>query len=45
MIRVDPELLKSYGIEVGVLEVFKVLGDGLYAFRSMLKNIFEAFES
>ncbi len=31
MIRVDSELLKSYGIEVGVLEVFKVLGDGLYA--------------
>jgi hypothetical protein len=42
---VDPELLKSCGIEVGVLEVFKVLGDGLYAFRSMLKNIFEALES
>ena len=38
----DPELLKGYDVEVGVPEV---MGDGLYAFGSMLGNILEAPES
>jgi hypothetical protein len=38
----DPELLKSYDVEVGVLEA---MGDGLYAFGSMLGNILETPES
>jgi hypothetical protein len=38
----DPKLLKSYDVEVGVLEV---MGDGLYTFGSMLGNILETPES
>lgn len=42
MIRVHPEFLECYNIELGALEVPR---NGVNAFRPMLGNILEAPES